>query len=267
MTGACGPVTQCGTLDGIECFGGGFSTLTQATFGDASSQYNGVNSPDLVEQLLTQGDLTVGIAGANSLTLVQGGQDSQCVTTLLPLSGLMNSLPNFGDETLEPDCQTVPVPLPLLNGKYENILLGQVVTLSLNLKLADGMTSGNGTPTLAVALSDQGVCRTMVSRKILPGGDGLMGTADDVADLLGPDGDPATPDNLLSVTVAENVLVSLNHLGLTQTVGGVLALGNRALAGQSTWTATIDEISSAVDSVNLIFEEGREIVDIDCSQL
>jgi hypothetical protein len=268
VTGACGgSVQQCGTLDGIECFGGGFSTLTQATFGDAASQYNGVNSPDLVEQLLTQGDLTVGVIGANSLTLVQGGSDSQCVTTLLPVSGVRDPLPDFGDENLEPDCQTLPVPLPILNGKFENLLLGEVVTLSLNLKLANGMTSGNGTPTLQVALADQGVCRTMVSRKILPGADGVMGTADDVADLLGPDGDSATPDNLLTVTVAEAVLVALNDLGLPQTVGGLLELGNLALAGQSTSAATIDEISSAVDSVNLAFEGGREIVEIDCSQL
>jgi len=266
VTGACGSVVQCGTLDGIECFGGGFSTLTQATYGDAASQYNGVNSPDLVEQLLLQGDVTIGMAGANSLTLIAGGHDSQCVTTLLPLSGLRDALPGFGDETLEPDCQTLPIPLPILNGKFENILLGEVVTLSLNLKLADGMTTGSGVPTIPVDLSLQGVCKTMVSRKILPGTDGLMGTADDVPDLDGPDGDPATPDNLLTLTVSDAVIESLNELGLTQTVGGVLALGNLALAGQPTWTATIDEISSAVDGMNLIFEGGREIVDIDCSQ-
>ncbi|MFN0007312.1 MAG: hypothetical protein ACKVXR_05340 [Planctomycetota bacterium] len=266
VTGACGAVQQCGTLDGIECFGGAFSTLTQATFGDAASQYNGVNSPDLVEQLLLPGAVTIGMAGANSLTLTAGGHDSQCVTNLLPVSGVRDTLPGFGDETLEPDCQTVPIPLPILNGKFENILLGEVVTLSLNLKLADGMTTGSGVPTIPVDLSSQGVCKTMVSRTILPGADGLMGTADDVADLNGPDGDPATPDNLLTLTVSDAVIASLNELGLTQTVGGVLALGNLALAGQPTWTATIDEISSAVDGMNLIFEAGREIVDIDCSQ-
>lgn len=267
VTGACGNIAQqCGTLSRTECFGGGFSTLTQATFGDAGSQYNGVNSPYLVEQLLLQGDLTIGMAGSNSLTLVPGGHDSLCVTNLLPVSGLRDALPGFGDETLEPDCQTLPIPLPILNGKFENILLGEVVTLSLNLKLANGMTSGAGIPTLPVELSNQGVCKMMVSRTILPGADGVMGTADDVADLLGPDSDPATPDNLLTLTVSDAVIVSLNELGLTQTVGGVLALGNLALAGQPTWTATIDQISSAVDGLNLIFEEGREVVDIDCSQ-
>ena len=36
---------------------------------------------------------------------------------------------------------------------------------------------------------------------------------------------------------------------------------NLALAGEPTWTATLAEISSAVDAVNLIFEEGREAAD------
>jgi hypothetical protein len=101
----------------------------------------------------------------------------------------------------------------------------------------------------------------MVSRKLLPGPDGCMGTADDVPDLLGPDGDPVTPDNLMTITFPDAVIVSLNELGLTQTVGGVLQLGNLALADLPTWTATMLEISQAVDAANLIFEEGREVAD------
>jgi len=260
VDGACNDVQSCGTLGGLNCLGGGYSTLTQGTYGEPTGNYNGRSSPDLVEDLL-QGDLTIGVPGVVSLTFMPGGHDSVCVTNLLPQSGQSDPLPQFGDETLEPDCQTLPIPLPILNGKFENILLGQVVTLSLNVKLSQGMTSGTGCTTLPTDLEHQGVCQTMVSRKLLPGADGCMGTADDVPDLLGPDGNPATPDNLLTITFPDAVIVSLNELGLTQTVTGVLALGNLALAGEPTWTATLEEISMAVDSVNLIFEEGRETAD------
>jgi hypothetical protein len=259
VTGACNTVTQCGTLGSISC-AGSQSTLTQGTYGNPAGSYNGVGSPTLVEDLL-QNDLVVGMLGANSLTLRAGGNDSHCINDHLPTDGMSEPLPGFGDETLEADCQTAPVPIPLINGKFENVLMGQVVTLALNVRLSDGMTSGSGCTTLPTGLADQGVCQTMVSRKLLPGPDGCMGTADDVPDLLGPDGDPVTPDNLVTITVPDAVIVSLNELGLTQTVGGVLQLGNLALADLPTWTATMLEISQAVDAANLIFEEGREVAD------
>jgi hypothetical protein len=259
VTGACNTVTQCVTLGSINCLGS-YSSLTQGTYGDAGSFYNGVPSQTLVEELL-QGDVTVGIAGIASLTLMPGGHDSVCVTDMLPSSGMTEGLPVFGDETLEQNCQTLPIPIPTMNGRFESVLLGQVVTLSLNLKLADGMTTAGGCTTLPTDLANQGVCQTMVSRRILPGPDGCMGTPDDTPDLLGPDGDPSTPDNLITITFPDTVISALNELQLTQTVGGLVELGNLALAGENTWTATLDEISAAVDAANLIFEQGREAVD------
>jgi hypothetical protein len=90
----------------------------------------------------------------------------------------------------------------------------------------------------------------MVSQCLTPGPDGCIGTADDV-----PAGSNET------VTIGDSVMDSLAALFLPQTVGGVLELGNRALAGLSTGTATVSEISSAVDSINILFDECRELVD------
>ena len=261
VTGACNTVTRTATLGGIICLGGTYVTLTHTAFGEAQNVFNDVTTGDLVEQLLF-GDLTVGITGVNSLTFVPNGHDSGCVTSLLPQSGVSAALPAFGDETLEQDCQTTPIPLPIANGRLANILLGQVTTLSLNLRLSEvGMTSPTGCVTIPTDLLNQGVCQTMVSRTVLPGPDGWIGTSDDVVDLLGPDGDPSTADNIRTVTFPDAVIVSLNELQLTQTVGGLVALGNLALAGEPTYTATIEEISAAVDSLNIIFEEGRETAD------
>jgi hypothetical protein len=105
----------------------------------------------------------------------------------------------------------------------------------------------------------------MTSIKMLPGPDNCIGTADDVPDLLGPDGDPNTPDNLKTVTIPQNVLDSLGGANEPPlTVGGLLELGNRALAGLSTGSASISEVNEAVDAINNLFDGCRGLVD--CSK-
>ena len=76
-----------------------------------------------------------------------------------------------------------------------------------------------------------------------------------------PDGDPTTPDNLYSITIDQTVLDSLASLGLPITVNGLLELGNRAIAGQATGTASIANINSAVDGINNLFDNCRSLVD------
>jgi len=266
VIGPCLPnIDHCFPLTAIACAGAG-TTFTQGTYGDPNAQFNGVQTPQLVEQLLA-GDLSVGTLGTASLTLNPTATDANCVVDLLPTNGLTGGLPAFGDEELDPDCQTSPVPIPTVNGKFESVLLGQQIALSLNVRLNGGLSIPGGCAMQAVSFANQGVCDSMTTRTLLPGPDGCMGTADDVPDLLGPDGDPQTPDNLITITLSERVIASLNELTyanqmtMGQTIGGLIELGNLSLTGAPTWTATADDISAALDAVNVVFEGGREMVE------
>ena len=201
-----------------------------------------------------------------SLTLPGSNGCADCVVDLLPTTGTMGILPDFGDQALDPSqCQT-PVPIPTVNGEFESLLIGQTVTLSLNVKLNEGSPGAGGCTTATADLSGMGLGRIMVSRTLLAGNDGCMGTSDDVPDLLGPDLDPNTPDNLVTIMVADAVIFELNEmmdLGVItkgQTIGGLVELANLALAGGSTGTATLQEISAAIDAVNLLYKGGRETV-------
>ena len=69
--------------------------------------------------------------------------------------------PTFGDQTLQnsPSCQVSgPKLLPLKNGKFANVLLGQTITLGLNLRLDPTLANLDlttiGTP---VVIKAQGV--------------------------------------------------------------------------------------------------------------
>jgi len=63
-------------------------------------------------------------------------------------------LPNFGDQVLNTSsCQTAPA-LPLNNqGNFRNVLLGQTLTLSLNLRLSPNLV---GTPLCPQMMTDNG---------------------------------------------------------------------------------------------------------------
>jgi hypothetical protein len=256
-TGNCNSDTKCATLTVNDC-NGTFCSLTQGAYGNSNGRFNGIRRTELITYLLTQhGPMTVGVSGVRSLTFAANAHDAQCIIDRLPAGGGDISLPDFGDETLDNDCQTSPTPIVLQNGKFRNNLLGQTITLSLNVRLNAGFV-GIGTcqgPGASPPFSDVEVCHTMVTQRVLPGPDGCYGTADDVPDLNGPDGDPTTPDNIRSRTISSNVLTALDNLGLPRTVGGVLALANRALANLSTAPAGISEVKGAADSLNNLFDE------------
>ena len=64
--------------------------------------------------------------------------------------------------------------------------------------------------------------------------------------------DPTLPGLVLPscVSVRPSVLTALNNCGYSQTVGGLLNLANKALAGQSTCGASLSDINNAIDSIN-----------------
>src|SRR5262249_24240422 len=70
--------------------------------------------------------------------------------------------------------------------------------------------------------------------------------------------DPTLPGLVLPscVSVRPSVLTALNNCGYSQTVGGLLNLANKALAGQSTCGASLSDINNAIDSINTHFDSG-----------
>lgn len=242
--GQCGPVTSCAALEVENCDeGDDHCTLTQGAYGSAGGYWNGLSTIELLDQLLAT-DLVVGKPG-RSLRIQAG--NASCVLARLPANSSPAALPAIGDATLNAStCQTSPVALPLKNGKFKNVLLGQTLTLSLNTRL-DG------------TLADQGICESMTTQLLAAGPDGLMGTADDVVD-PGLDGILGTADDVFTVTISTDVIDALANLGLPITVGGLLELANRALAAQSTDVADASEINGAVDAINRGFDECRRLL-------
>jgi hypothetical protein len=212
-----------------------FCTFTQGFWGNAGGKFNGKTTTQLLSELMTT-DLVLGKVGARSLTIPAGG--GACILARLPAGGSPSALPDFGDQTMTgpPGC-SVPM-LPLKNGKFQNVFLGQVVTLSLNVRLDLG-------------LPDLGLCNLMTTCAVKPGPDGLVGTEDDVPD---PESDKIT------VMISPTVMSALTTLGLPQTVGGLLELANRALAGQNTGGAGVSAINGAVDAINRGFDECRLLI-------
>jgi hypothetical protein len=249
VTGECNTDTQCADLDVMLCTEV-FCTFTQGFYGNAGGKFNGVGTFDLLVDLLSSGPLVVGKLGDRSLTIPTNG--AQCIIDRLPAGGTAATLPDAGDQTMSgPPACSVPV-LPLKNGKFKNILLGQTVTLSLNLRLDPD-------------LGDLELCNMMTTQAVLPGPDGLFGTDDDVPD-PGPDGLPDTGDeDVFTVLISPSVISALGNLGLPTTVSGLLELANRALAGLATGGANLSAINGAVDAINRGFDECRLLVSCETS--
>jgi hypothetical protein len=132
-------------------------------------------------------------------------------------------------------------------GKFRNVLLGQTITLGLNLRLD-------------ATLGGFVLTNTFCTQKAAAGPDKLRGTADDVLD-PGADGILGTADDPISTfTIPQAVLDALTNLGLPQTVSGLFELANRGLGGQATGGAKLSDINAAVDAINRGFDGCRFVV-------
>src|SRR5262245_55245194 len=147
-------VTVTATTDGLR-----LCSFTQGFYGNGRGRFNGLTARTLVGQLLDQGTLVVGKTG-RSLSIQPG--DAALLQLRLPSGGTPAALPNNGDQML----QTAVLPLNP-KGRFADVFLGQTITLSLNARLSPALLNFS----LAPNLCTQG---------ILPGPDGLLGTADDV---------------------------------------------------------------------------------------
>ncbi|MEJ2720183.1 MAG: FlgD immunoglobulin-like domain containing protein [bacterium] len=212
-------------------------THTQGFYGNYGGKFNGVWTYDLIKAALSGSPLVVGMSG-RSLQIPY--LSAHCVIVRLPAGTTPTVLPYTADCKLRDDCLSHPKPIPLdSNGKFENVLLGQTITLGLNMRL--------NPPLFLFPLSE-----TFCTQPALPGRDGLYGTEDDVRDTDAPVG---------TYEIAPSVLAAISQLGLWPTVQGLFDLANRALGGANTAGATIPEINDAVDAINRGFDGCRFIVD------
>jgi hypothetical protein len=106
-----------------------FCSLTQGFWGNAGGTFDGNSTPDLIGELLAAhgGDLTVG--GGNRSIIFDS---NDCIILRLPAGGRASKLPNFGQQ----NCDSLPNSiLKKKNDRISNVLVGQVVALTLNVWL------------------------------------------------------------------------------------------------------------------------------------
>ena len=134
----------------VEECGGGFCTFTQGFYGNKGGRGCGLKTPDLIDELLLiGGPVVVGLPG-NSITL----GTSDCIIDLLPAGGTPAVLP-AGDFDCNDTVNDIPSEvLKESKGKgkgnskpsrFNNVLIGQTVALTLNLRLHEiPCTDANG---------------------------------------------------------------------------------------------------------------------------
>jgi hypothetical protein len=222
-----------------EVCGQVFCGLTQGAYGNAGGNNFGMGTLELIQFLIDGTPIVVGKPGRS----VQINLDAaQCIIDRLPGVGTPRRLPpQLGDAVLDPTtCQTTP-PLPLreVDGawKFENVLLGQTIALSLNVRLACDLGSFT-------------LCNEFVTVPSNYGPDGEICTGDDFSE----------PGPVGNFAISQAVLDALSSLGLPGNVSGLLELANRALGGWDTGGATLSQINDAVDAINRGFDECRFVV-------
>src|ERR1043165_7156462 len=93
----------------------------------------------LVLSLLFSHLMSHGMQGNRSVFMDYS--DADCVILRLPGNTTPSALPDFGDKTLSNSTCQVPgsLPIPLNQGKFESVLLGQTITLIFNSRISPAM--------------------------------------------------------------------------------------------------------------------------------
>jgi len=204
----------------VEPCGGAFCTLTQGFYGNKGGKACGLKTADLIDALLAYGDVEVGVPG-NLITL----GTSDCIIDLLPAGGTADVLP-AGDFVCDEGTNNIPDSLitefSKKDSRFNNVLIGQIVALTLNLRLYNIDCVGEGgTGNLAGWELPEEFCT------------------------MGKDGCPKqhiTPDGFVGMPVGE-----------------ILALANEVIGGADVGVSP-SEINGAVDFINEAFDKCAEIV-------
>jgi hypothetical protein len=212
-----------------------FCTLTQGFYGNkyGVACHTGELTLIMIQRLTSApfGNLVVGAPG-RSLTV--DAAHSACITKRLPAGGTPAMIPE-GDHVFGNDCANE---IPVNGGdKFDNVLLGQTIALTLNLRVDDELGD----------LILEGEWMTTAASD--PGEDDICGTDDDI-ELPGR----------ITKHIPMAVLTTLDDLYGSRSVNNLLALANRALGGLSTGSATLIQINEAVSSINEGFDGCRFLV-------
>jgi len=225
LGGTVGPVEDSAT-NVIQ--GGIFCTFTQGYYGNAGGKKcGGIETPELIDALLASGGpVVVGLPG-HSIRLNR----SDCIIDLLPAGGTPAVLPagNFGCPVVE---GFAPIPSNLLKeskgkGKpkpspFNNVLIGQIVALTLNLRLFDiDCAGGEETGDLASWVLPSQFCTI--------GHDGCIKKH-------------TAPSGFVGMQVSE-----------------ILAMANEAIAGEDVG-ASLSAINGVVSFFNETFDECAKVV-------
>jgi hypothetical protein len=201
-----------------------FCTYTQGFYGNGNGRAcSGQRSLAFVTSLLAN-PLTIG-AGVNSITFTAA--DASCLQGRMPSGGPATVI--NGTAT----CQNPSPAITLFNGKFRNILLGQTITLGLNMRIGTGMLgSVQITGTYLVSYPSTGV------------GCGNTGTQNGSA----------------SYYAIPSVVISYLNANGGATIANLYALANAALGQAYTpaaGTPSLSQINQAVDAFNRGFDGCR----------
>jgi len=205
-------------------------TKTQGFWGSKNGKLcqTGETAVQAIARLLQGSPLIIGESG-RSLTITSA--DASCLNKRMPASQTPACLPS-GDGTFSTNGQcTTTDNIPLNNGRFTSVLLGQTITLGLNLRLDD-------------QLSNLILVSSIMTQGASSGADGQCGTDDDV---------PTSTTGTVSISQA--VIDVLNAEYGSATVANLFDLANRALACQSIGGLTLSQVNSAVDAVNSGFDD------------
>ncbi|MET4075417.1 SprB repeat-containing protein [Hymenobacter sp. UYCo722] len=217
-------------------------TLTQGGYGNS----NGVicKEPskrrlELIADMFTTSNLVLGAPGRSLTYSYTGGSSAaarlarqataQCIIDKLPAGGSAAAFPStLGNAS---GCASSFPSGFLRNGRFNNVLVGQTLTLALNLRLDNTLA---GVPLSA----------TMTSYAT------LNCSSPNPGDLTG-----------ISISMPAAVLGNLSYAGGTPTVGSLLALANKALGGvayaNGGGNPSLSDINCAASRINELFDDCR----------
>ena len=213
----------------VCCTGNTFCSFTQGYWGNAGgTACNGKTTTELINQALGSGPVVVGQLTGNSLTL----DTAQCILDLLPAGGTPAVLPE-GDWTCtdlngltKPDKGRGNSGKPSKPSTLNNVLIGQVVALTLNLRVSENC--------LGVDSNDLGAFVLEPEFCTVPYGDE----------------EACAEISLIPESLADGVM----------DVAGLLLAANQMLAGTYEGEASIGDIYNAVTAINEAFDECRTVV-------
>lgn len=197
-----------------------YYSLSQGFYGNAGGKdpYTGMTTPALLISLLSQ-SLPFVVGGVHNSISINTATTTDVNNLLLrmPAGGTPVKFPAMGAVTM------YTLPSSVLNkktGKFGNVLIGQTITLNLNIRHYSALG--------ALVIENTYMFTSSSS-----------------------DGTPK------AYYIPANVLTAL---GTSNTVADLLALANKALDGGSTAPASISDINSAVTAFNEGFDNGKYLV-------